>query len=105
MSLPVSASVPDLAMTVPTGFAATLGIWFATATAILISEAEVARHIAKFRLFSAWRALPVFQGPAALREQQSDREAASARLTASQPADRILPELSCGLRRLLLGWA
>ena len=89
MSLPVSASVPDLAMTVPTGFAAALGIWFATATAILISEAGVARRIAKFRLFSAWRALPVFQVPAALREQQSEtttRQRSGVRPAHRQPA-------------------
>jgi hypothetical protein len=48
MSLPVSASVPDLAMTIPTGFAAALGIWFATTTAILLAEAGLARRIAKF---------------------------------------------------------
>ena len=59
MSLPVSASVPDLALTVPEGFATALGIWFATATAILLAEARLARRIAKFRLFSTWRALPV----------------------------------------------
>lgn len=90
MSLPVSASVPDLAMTVPTGFAAALGIWFATATAILISEAGVARRIAKFRLFSAWRALPVFQVPA-LREQQSEttRQRSGVRPAQRQPASKL----------------
>ena len=107
MSLPVSASVPDLAMTIPTGFAAALGIWFATTTAILLAEAGLARRIAKFRLFSTWRALPVPEVRAALRlEQQSelpDREAESARLTGSQPADCRSPELCCELRRLLLG--
>jgi len=44
MSLPVSASVPDLAMTIPTGFAAALGIWFATTTAILLAETGLARR-------------------------------------------------------------
>ena len=89
MSLPVSAPVPDLAMTVPTGFAAALGIWFVTATAILISEAGVARRIAKFRLFSAWRALPVSQVRAALREQQSEttRQRSGVRPADRQPAD------------------
>jgi hypothetical protein len=72
MSLPVSASVPDLAMTVPTGFAAGLGIWFATTTAILLAEVGLAHRIAKFRVFSTWRALPVFEVRAALGlEQQS----------------------------------
>ena len=67
MSLPVSASVPNLAMTIPTGFAAVLGIWFATASAILFAEAGLARRIAKFRLFSTRQAPPVTEVPAALR--------------------------------------
>jgi Pectate lyase superfamily protein len=98
MSPPVSASVPDLAMTIPTGLAAALGIWFATATAILISEAGVARRIAKFRLFSMWRALPVFQVPAALREQQSEttRQRSGVRPAHRQPAS------GSGITRTLL---
>ena len=71
MSLPVSASVPDLAMTVPTGFAAALGIWFATATAILLAEAGLARPIAKLLLLSTWQALPVTEVGAALRLGQN----------------------------------
>src|SRR5271169_2103542 len=67
MSLPVSAPVPDLSMTIPTGFAAALGIWFATTTAILLSEAGLALRIAKSRLFSTWRTLPVAYVRAALR--------------------------------------
>jgi Pectate lyase superfamily protein len=89
MSLPVSASVPDLAITVPTGVAAAFGIWFATATAILISEAGVAHCIAKSRLFSAWRALPVSQGRAHIRlEQQSEttRQRSGGRPAHRQPA-------------------
>ena len=70
MSLPVSVSVPDLAMTIPTGFAAALGIWFATTTAILLAETGLARRIAKFRLFSTWQAFPVTEVRAALRLEQ-----------------------------------
>jgi len=55
MSMPVSAPAPDLAMMIPTGFAAVLGIWFATTTAILLAEVGLPRRIAKFRLFSTWR--------------------------------------------------
>ena len=89
MSLPVSASVPDLAMTVPTGFAAALGIWFAATTAILLAEAGLARRIARFRLFSTWRVLPVSTVRAALRlEQQSEttRQRSSVRPAYRQPA-------------------
>ena len=106
MSLPVSASVPDLAMTIPTGFAAALGIWFATTTAILLAEAGLARRIAKFRLFNTWRALPVSQVRAALGlEQQSvtTRQRSGVRPAhGSQLADCRSPELFCELRRLLL---
>ena len=56
MSLPVSAFVPDLAMTIPTGFAAALGICLATDNwAILLAEVKQAWRMAKFRLFSTWR--------------------------------------------------
>jgi hypothetical protein len=70
MTLPVSASVPDLAMTIPTGFAAALGIWFATATAILLAEAGMARRIARLPLLSTWQALPVTEVRATLRSGQ-----------------------------------
>src|SRR5947207_3388881 len=70
MSLPVSASVPNPAMMIPTGFAAVLGIWFATTTGILLVEAGLTRRIAKFRLFSMWRALPVTKVRAALLVEQ-----------------------------------
>src|SRR5260370_16969018 len=89
MSLPVTASVPDLAMTVPTGFAAALGIWFAATTAILLAEAGLARRIARSRLFSTWRVLPVSTVRAALRlEQQSEttRQRSSVRPAHRQPA-------------------
>ena len=89
MSLPVSASVPDLAMTIPTGFAAALGIWFATTTAILLAEAGLARRIAKFRSFSTWQAPPVTEVRAALRlEQQcvTPRQRRGARPADRQPA-------------------
>jgi len=92
MSLPVSASVPDLALTVPEGFATALGIWFATATAILLAEARLARRIAKFRLFSTWRALPVSENQAALRlEQRSEntRQRSGVRSTERQPAGAL----------------
>jgi hypothetical protein len=86
MSLPVSASVPDLAMTVPTGFAAALGIWFAATTAMLLAEAGLARHITKFRLFGLWRAPPVSRVRAALRlEQQSET---TTQRSAVRPAHR-----------------
>ncbi len=65
MPVPIPASVPDVAMTLPTVFAAALGIWFATTTAILLAETGLARRITKFRLFSAWRALPVISARAA----------------------------------------
>ena len=55
MSLPVSASVPDLAITMSRGFAAALGIWFATTTATLFAEAGLARRVAKFRLLGSVR--------------------------------------------------
>jgi ABC-type polysaccharide/polyol phosphate export permease len=58
MPVPIPASVADLAMTVPTLFAAALGIWFAGTTAILLSETRLTRRITKFRLFSAWPATP-----------------------------------------------
>src|ERR1700732_2119620 len=89
MSLPVSASVPDLAMTIPTGFAAALGIWFATTTAILIAETGLARRIAKFRLFSTWQPSPVTEVRAALPlEQQrvTPRQRRGARPADRQPA-------------------
>ena len=92
MSLPVSASVPDLALTVPTGFAAALGIWFATATGILLAEARLARRIAKFRLFSTWRALPVSEIQAALRlEQRSEntRQRSGGRSAERHPAGAL----------------
>src|SRR5438046_914599 len=109
MSLPVSASVPDLAMTVPTGFAAALGIWFAATTAMLIAEAGLARRIAKFRAFGTWRA-PPSPGFGLLYVWSSSprlphREAPSAPLTGTQPADCRSPELSCELPPLRLGWA
>jgi len=86
MSLPVSASVPDLAMTVPTGFAAALGIWFAATTAMLLAEAGLARRIAKFRLFGTWRAPPVSRVQAVLRlEQQSET---TTQRSAVRPAHR-----------------
>ena len=92
MSLPVSASVPDLAMTIPTGFAAALGIWFATTTAILFAEAGLARRIAKFRLLEPWQALPVAEVRAALPlEQQcvTTRQKSVGRAAYQQPASRI----------------
>jgi hypothetical protein len=55
MSMPVSAPAPDLAMMIPTGFAAALGVWFAATTAILLAEVGLPRRIAKFRLYSTWR--------------------------------------------------
>ena len=71
MFLPVSASVPNLAMTIPTGFAAALGIWFATTTAVLLAEAGLAHRIGKCPLFRKWRALPVTEvGPVLRLEQQ-----------------------------------
>ena len=89
MSLPVSASVPDLAMTVPTGIAAALGIWFATTTAVLLADAGLVRHIAKFRLFDAWRALTGTHVGATLgSEQQSvtTRQKSGVRPAQRQPA-------------------
>ena len=89
MSLPVSAFVPDLAMTIPTGFAAALGIWFATTTAILLAETGLARRIAKFRLFSTWQAFPVTEVRAALRLEQQrvpPRQRRGARPADRQPA-------------------
>ncbi len=65
MSLPVSAPAPELSMMIPTGCAAALGIWFATTTVLLLAEAGLARRIAKLRLFSTLRALPVTDVPAA----------------------------------------
>jgi hypothetical protein len=59
MCLPIPASVPDLAMTMPTVFAAALEIWFATTTAILIAETRLVHRIAKFRCHINWRVLPV----------------------------------------------
>ena len=71
MFLPVSASVPNLAMTIPTGFAAALGIWFSTTTAVLLAEAGLAHRIGKCPLFRKWRALPVTEvGPVLRLEQQ-----------------------------------
>ena len=58
MPVSIPASVADLAMTVPTMFAAALGIWFAGTTAILLSETRLTRRITKFRLFNAWPATP-----------------------------------------------
>ncbi len=55
MSMPVSAPAPDLAMMIPTGFAAALGVWFAATTAILLAEVGLPRRIAQFRLYSTWR--------------------------------------------------
>ncbi len=86
MSLPVSASVPNLAMTVPTGFAAALGIWLATTTALLLAEAGLARCTARARLFSAWRALAATEARDVLRREQqcvNDRQRSGAR-----PANR-----------------
>ena len=86
MSLPVSAFVPDLAMTIPTGFAAALGIWFATTTAILLAETGLARRIAKFRLFSTWQAFPVTEVRAALRLEQ--QRVTPRQRRGARPADR-----------------
>jgi len=66
MPLPVTTSALDLAITIPTAFAAALGIWFATTTAILLAEAGRARRIARLRSSSTWRALPVTHVRAAL---------------------------------------
>jgi hypothetical protein len=91
MSLPVSASVPDLAMTIPTGFAAALGIWFATTTAILLAEAGLARRIARFPLLSTWQALSVtvVRVRAGLRLEQkcvTTRQRSAVRSAHAQPA-------------------
>jgi hypothetical protein len=92
MSLPVSASVPDLAITIPTGFAAALGIWFATTTAILFAEVGLVRRIAKFRLLSTRQSLPVIEVRTALRlEQQrvTTRQRSVGRPAYQQPASRL----------------
>ena len=89
MSLLVSASVPDQAITIPTGFAAALGIWFATTTAILFAEAGLARRIANFRLINAWQALPVAEVRAGLRLGQpfvTDRQRSAVCPVHAQPA-------------------
>ena len=99
MSLPVSASMPDLAMTIPTGFAAALGIWFATTTAVLLTEAGLARRIAKCPLLRKWRALPVTEVRAVLRLEQ---QCVTTRLrTGVRPAPRQPASGSQILRTLL----
>jgi len=59
MSLPTPTSVPDLVITSRTAFAVALGIWFATTTAILLAETGLTRRVAKFWLFSRWRAVHI----------------------------------------------
>ena len=89
MSLPVSASAPDLAIRIPTGFAAALGIWFIAMTAILVAEAGLARRIAKFRLLNTWQALPVAEvwaGPRLDQQCVTSRQKSAVRPVRAQPA-------------------
>jgi hypothetical protein len=99
MSLAVSAAVPDLGMTIPTGFAAALGIWFATTTAILLAEAGLARRIAKFRLFSTWRVLPVTYVRIALRLKQ---QSVTTRERSGVPPAHLQPAAGLRMTRTLL---
>src|SRR5438067_914489 len=101
MSLPVSASVPDLAITIPTGFAAALGLWFATTTAILLAEAGLARRIANFRLLNTWQALPVAEVRAGVlldQECVTDRQRSAVHPVRAQPASG--PQISRILLRI-----
>jgi hypothetical protein len=91
MSLPVSASVPDLAITMSRAFAAALGIWFVTTTATLFAEAELARRIAKCRLLNMGQAFPVAEVRAGLRLDQqcvTNRQRSAVRPVRARPASR-----------------
>ena len=100
MTVPTPASVADLAMTVPTLFAAALGIWFAGTTAILLSATRLTRRITKFRLFSAMASDP--HGLRSGCPTESEQHSVIARQTSGDPAGHWDPAAGLQITRTLL---